>query len=30
MSNIDHAEIAKSEALAHLCWDREIEFKPLH
>jgi len=30
MSNIDHAEIAKFEALAHRWWDRESEFKPLH
>lgn len=30
MSNVDHAEIAKFEALAHRWWDRESEFKPLH
>ncbi|TWH64977.1 3-demethylubiquinone-9 3-methyltransferase [Azomonas agilis] len=30
MSNIDYAEIAKFEALAHRWWDRESEFKPLH
>ena len=29
MSNVDHAEIAKFEALAHRWWDRESEFKPL-
>ena len=28
MSNVDHAEIAKFEALAHRWWDRESEFKP--
>lgn len=30
MSNVDHAEIAKFENLAHRWWDRESEFKPLH
>ncbi|RML88971.1 Ubiquinone biosynthesis O-methyltransferase [Pseudomonas savastanoi] len=30
MSNVDRAEIAKFEALAHRWWDRESEFKPLH
>ena len=30
MSNVDHAEIAKFEALAHRWWDRHSEFKPLH
>ena len=30
MSNVDHSEIAKFEALAHRWWDRESEFKPLH
>lgn len=30
MSNVDHAEIAKFEALAYRWWDRESEFKPLH
>ena len=30
MTNVDHAEIAKFEALAHRWWDRESEFKPLH
>ncbi len=30
MSNVDHAEIAKFEALAHRWWDRNSEFKPLH
>ncbi len=30
MSNVDHAEIAKFEALAHRWWDRQSEFKPLH
>ncbi|HKM37019.1 MAG TPA: bifunctional 2-polyprenyl-6-hydroxyphenol methylase/3-demethylubiquinol 3-O-methyltransferase UbiG [Thiopseudomonas sp.] len=30
MINVDHAEIAKFEALAHRWWDRESEFKPLH
>lgn len=30
MSNVDHLEIAKFEALAHRWWDRESEFKPLH
>jgi 2-polyprenyl-6-hydroxyphenyl methylase / 3-demethylubiquinone-9 3-methyltransferase len=28
--NIDHAEIAKFEALASRWWDKESEFKPLH
>jgi 2-polyprenyl-6-hydroxyphenyl methylase/3-demethylubiquinone-9 3-methyltransferase len=27
MSNVDHAEIAKFEALAHRWWDRNSEFK---
>ena len=30
MSNVDRAEVAKFEALAHRWWDRESEFKPLH
>jgi 2-polyprenyl-6-hydroxyphenyl methylase/3-demethylubiquinone-9 3-methyltransferase len=30
MSNVDHAEIAKFEALAHRWWDIHSEFKPLH
>ncbi len=30
MSNVDHAEIAKFEALAHRWWDRQSDFKPLH
>ena len=30
MSNVDRAEIAKFEALAHRWGDRESEFKPLH
>ena len=30
MSNVDHGEIAKFEALAYRWWDRESEFKPLH
>lgn len=30
MSNIDHAEIAKFEALASKWWDPESEFRPLH
>ncbi|MFC3609628.1 bifunctional 2-polyprenyl-6-hydroxyphenol methylase/3-demethylubiquinol 3-O-methyltransferase UbiG [Stutzerimonas tarimensis] len=30
MSNVDHSEIAKFEALAYRWWDRESEFKPLH
>lgn len=30
MANIDQAEIAKFEALAHHWWDKESEFKPLH
>ena len=29
-SNVDPAEIAKFEELAHRWWDRESEFKPLH
>ncbi len=29
-SNVDHAEIAKFEALAERWWDSEGEFKPLH
>lgn len=29
-NNVDHAEIAKFEALASRWWDRESEFKPLH
>jgi 2-polyprenyl-6-hydroxyphenyl methylase/3-demethylubiquinone-9 3-methyltransferase len=28
--NVDKAEIAKFEALAHRWWDRDSEFKPLH
>lgn len=28
--NVDHAEVAKFEALASRWWDREGEFKPLH
>ena len=28
--NVDRAEIAKFEALAHRWWDMESEFKPLH
>lgn len=28
--NVDSAEIAKFEALAHRWWDRDSEFKPLH
>ncbi|PKM30316.1 MAG: bifunctional 3-demethylubiquinol 3-O-methyltransferase/2-polyprenyl-6-hydroxyphenol methylase [Gammaproteobacteria bacterium HGW-Gammaproteobacteria-11] len=28
--NVDHAEIAKFEALASRWWDRNSEFKPLH
>ncbi len=28
--NVDHAEIAKFEALASRWWDKESEFKPLH
>ncbi len=28
--NIDHAEIAKFEALANRWWDRNSEFRPLH
>jgi len=30
MSNVDSAEIAKFDALAHRWWDAESEFKPLH
>ena len=30
MSNVDHAEVAKFEALASRWWDKESEFKPLH
>ena len=30
MSNVDHAEIAKFEALANRWWDKNSEFKPLH
>ena len=30
MRNVDHAEIAKFEALAHRWWDRDSEFRPLH
>lgn len=29
-NNVDHAEIAKFEALASRWWDRNSEFKPLH
>ncbi len=29
-ANVDHAEIAKFEALANRWWDRNSEFKPLH
>lgn len=29
-SNVDHAEIAKFEALASRWWDKDSEFKPLH
>lgn len=29
-NNVDPAEIAKFEELAHRWWDRESEFKPLH
>jgi len=29
-SNVDHAEIAKFEALASRWWDKTSEFKPLH
>lgn len=29
-NNVDHAEIAKFEQLAHRWWDAESEFKPLH
>jgi 2-polyprenyl-6-hydroxyphenyl methylase/3-demethylubiquinone-9 3-methyltransferase len=28
--NVDKAEVAKFEALAHRWWDRDSEFKPLH
>ena len=28
--NVDHAEIAKFDALASRWWDREGDFKPLH
>src|SRR5690554_3738036 len=30
MSNVDHNEISKFEALASRWWDTESEFKPLH
>lgn len=30
MKNVDQAEIAKFETLAHRWWDRKGEFKPLH
>ena len=30
LENIDHAEIAKFEQLAHRWWDPEGDFKPLH
>lgn len=30
MSNVDTAEIAKFEAIAHRWWDRDSEFRPLH
>ena len=30
MSNVDHAEVAKFEALASRWWDKHSEFKPLH
>lgn len=30
MTNVDHAEISKFEALASRWWDTESEFKPLH
>ena len=30
MTNVDHAEIAKLEALAHRWQDRESEFQLLH
>ncbi len=30
VQNVDHAEIAKFEALASRWWDQESEFKPLH
>jgi 2-polyprenyl-6-hydroxyphenyl methylase/3-demethylubiquinone-9 3-methyltransferase len=30
MSNVDHAEVAKFEALASRWWDKNSEFKPLH
>ena len=29
-ANVDHAEIAKFEALASRWWDKDSEFKPLH
>ncbi len=29
-ANVDRAEIAKFEALAHRWWDKQSEFKPLH
>ncbi|WP_406662815.1 bifunctional 2-polyprenyl-6-hydroxyphenol methylase/3-demethylubiquinol 3-O-methyltransferase UbiG [Gallaecimonas sp. GXIMD1310] len=29
-NNVDNAEIAKFEAMAHRWWDKEGEFKPLH
>lgn len=29
-TNVDSAEVAKFEALAHRWWDRNSEFKPLH
>ena len=29
-ANVDRAEIAKFEALAHRWWDRNGEFRPLH
>ncbi|WKE63979.1 bifunctional 2-polyprenyl-6-hydroxyphenol methylase/3-demethylubiquinol 3-O-methyltransferase UbiG [Gallaecimonas kandeliae] len=29
-SNVDNAEIAKFEAMAHRWWDKDGEFKPLH
>lgn len=30
MNNVDHAEVAKFEALASRWWDKHSEFKPLH
>ena len=30
MTNVDPAEIAKFEALAHRWWDPDGDFKPLH